>query len=175
MVAGILIERSGMTGERYPTAKGPTAEAARTRWHDIDQTIEGLRQNSPAAVEQSLRFLEENPNFHGSGYLKEAIWRRFIHAEVPARQLRRLEDVALAYLERRMTREFWCMARTMADRGSEAFWKDVLRVTQATDRSRKRRATALLAYEKGTAAGESMRKEVWYEAAKARAIRPPRR
>jgi hypothetical protein len=157
-----------MPGERRPTAKGSQAEAVRTRWHDIDLAIEGLRRSETNAIERCLQFLEEDPNFHGSGYVKEAIWKRFMNAEVPPRQLRRLEDVALAYLGRRMTREFWYMARTMAERASYAFWEAVRRETLSADRAVKRRATSLLAYEQGTAAGESVRKDVWYQAAKER-------
>jgi hypothetical protein len=157
-----------MAGERRPTAKGPQAEAVRTRWHDIDLAIDGLRQSEVNAIERCLQFLEEDPNFHRSGYVKESIWRRFINAEVPPRQLRRLEDVGLGYLDRRMTREFWYMARTMAERASYAFWEAVKRETLSADRATKRRATALLAYEQGMAAGEAMRKEVWYQAAKER-------
>jgi hypothetical protein len=132
---------------------------------------EGLRQSAPGAVERSLQFLEEDPNFHGSGYLKEAIWRRFMHTDAPPRQLRRLEAVALSYVGRRMTREFWYMARTMAERASYAFWEDVRAASQGPDRAQKRRAVTLLAYERGTAAGEAMRKEVWYEASKERSAR----
>jgi hypothetical protein len=100
--------------------------------------------------------------------VKESIWRRFINAEVPPRQLRRLENVGLTYLDRRMTREFWYMARTMAERASYAFWEAVRRETLSADRATKRRAMALLAYEQGMAAGEAMRKDVWYQAAKER-------
>jgi hypothetical protein len=157
-----------MAGQRRPTAKGAEAEAVRTRWHDIDLATEGLRRSEPNAIERCLQFLEEDPNFHRSGYVKEGIWRRFMNAEVPSRQLRRLEDVGLAYLERRMTREFWYMARTMAERASYAFWEAVRRETLTGDRARKRRATALLAYEQGMAAGEAMREKVWYEAAQER-------
>jgi hypothetical protein len=160
-----------MSGDRRPTASDPEAEAAASRWYDLDEAIEEVRASVPAAVERALQFLAEDPNFHGSGYLKEAIWRRFMHVDAAPRQLRRLEDVALSYLERRMTREFWYMARTMAERASPAFWDDVRKASQVTDRAKKRRPVALLAYERGTAAGEAMREEVWYQASKERAAR----
>jgi hypothetical protein len=115
--------RNRAPNERRPTAKGQAAAEASSRWHDIQQAIDELRNGTTAAIERRLGFLEEDPNFHRSGYLKETIWRRFMHLDAPAKQLRRLEDVALAYLGRRMTREFWYMARTMSERGSYGFWR----------------------------------------------------
>ena len=115
--------RNRAPNERRPTAKGQAAAEASSRWHDIQQAIDELRNGTTAAIERRLGFLEEDPNFHRSGYLRETIWRRFMHLDAPAKQLRRLEDVALAYLGRRMTREFWYMARTMSERGSYGFWR----------------------------------------------------
>jgi hypothetical protein len=153
-----------MGNERRPTAHGPEAAAALTRWHDIEAAVEELRGSAPGAIERCLRFLEEDPNFHGSGYLKEVIWRRLTHAEVAPRDRRRQEAVALRYLERRMTREFWCMARAMAEWGSAAFWDDVRSVAQTTDRATRRRAETMLAYEHGTAVGEAARHQVGRQA-----------
>jgi hypothetical protein len=124
-----------------------------------------VRDGDPAAIERCLTFLEADPKYFRSGYVKESIWRRFMHAPLADRQLRRLEDVALAYVGRRLTREYWYMARTMAETGSHAFWQEVRRLAEVSERTPARRATMLLAYEWGTAAGERMRRDVWYEAA----------
>src|SRR6266496_6066698 len=114
-----------MVWQRKTLAEREQERIVGTRWSDISTITASLRTSDPGAIQRAIDFLEEDPRFHGSGYYKEEIWRRLVHAGVHPKQRRRLESIALRYLDRRVTREFWCMARHMAERGSEAFWDDV--------------------------------------------------
>jgi hypothetical protein len=152
-----------------------TNEAGWAEWGDIHSALQNVREGDAAAIERCLTFLEADPRYFRSGYVKESIWRRFMHAPLTDRQRRRLEDVALVYLSRRLTREYWYMARTMAETGSHAFWQEVRRLAEVSERTPARRATMLLAYEGGMAAGERMRRELGYEAVLVRGNRKLRR
>jgi hypothetical protein len=114
---------------------------------EVDSALKNVRGGDPSAIERCLTFLEADPRYFRSGYVKESIWRRFMHAPLTDRQRRRLEDVALAYVGRRLTRQYWYMARTMAETGSHAFWREVRRLSEVSERTPARRATMLLAYE----------------------------
>ena len=127
------------------------------RWLDISAVAEGIRQGQEPAIDRAISYLVEDPRYHGSGYEKERIWRRLAQATLSKKQLARLQDAALAHLNRRMTREFRAMSHAMALVGAAAFWDDVKRAQGSTDRATSRRATILLAYEGGITAGDRHR------------------
>jgi hypothetical protein len=151
-----------------------TNEAGWAEWGDIHSALKNVRGGEPAAIERCLTFLEADPRYFRSGYVKESIWRRFMHAPLTDHQRRRVEDVALGYIGRRLTREYWYMARTMAETGSHAFWQEVRRLAEVSEWTPARRATVLLAYERGTAAGERMRRTVRYQSGQERLKRGSR-
>lgn len=69
-------------------------------------------------IETSIRFLEADPWFFRSGYIKAEILRRLRRAELTPVQVARLRRVILARIAGRDTREFrwYCrLARTIAD------------------------------------------------------------
>lgn len=77
-----------------------------------------LAAGDPATIETSIRFLEADPWFFRSGYIKAEILRRLRRAELTPDQVARLRRVILARIAGRDTREFrwYCrLARTVAD------------------------------------------------------------
>lgn len=76
-------------------------------------------------VETAITFLEVDPFFFRSGYMKQVMWNRLKSAELTRSQSARLEEVAIQYVRRRVRREFWHMARFVRLRASENFWRRI--------------------------------------------------
>jgi hypothetical protein len=152
-------------GWKRKTPEQRSEEAVlQTRWSDIKGAAERIRAEAdPVAIDRGLAFLHADPKYHGSGYQKEVLWRRLTRAPLSRKQRAQLEDAALALLGRRLTREFWTMARAMSRVGTASFWDDVRRSTVAGDRAVRRRAAALSAYERGIAPGEAARYALRYD------------
>ncbi len=102
----------------------------------------------------ALDFLEADPLHYRSGYTKEEVWRRLRRAPLVPADRARLEQIALAYLERQLGREFWSMARVMSDLASKEFWVRVSELGSSAEEPKKTRATFLLHYRGGASAGE---------------------
>jgi hypothetical protein len=75
----------------------------------------------------------------------------------------RLEGIALRYLERRVAREFWVMARVISKLGSDKFWLEVSDLADAAEDPLKTRASYLLHYRHGISSGEQLRKKLNHE------------
>lgn len=84
--------------------------------------LERVRSGDPAAVEAAVRFLLADPYHFRSGYLKERLWRWLANLQLSVGARNRLERAAMAYLDRRIGREFWAMCKAMARIGRPAFW-----------------------------------------------------
>jgi len=136
--------------------------AAHTRWADIREVEHLVRRNEPAAIDRAIAFLAEDPRYFGSGYQKEALWRRLARADLSRKQKARLEAAAVDHLHRRITREFTAMARAMTSMGSAAFWDDVRDRLGHEERVVRKRATVLAAYQAGVRAGEAARRQLRY-------------
>ena len=86
---------------------------------------ERIRQGHPDAIEEALQFLDDDCPTHGSGYIKEECWRALSDAPLSERQSERLQYVTLKYLDRQVSREFWCMCRAMAGLADDQFQQEV--------------------------------------------------
>ena len=86
---------------------------------------EAFLNRDSAELDAAIAFLEVDPVHFRSGYIKETIWARMKAADLAPKQEQRLESVAVAYLHRRVRREFWYMARYVRLRGSTKFWEAV--------------------------------------------------
>lgn len=119
--------------------------------------LERVRSGDPLAVDAAVSFLLADPYHFRSGYLKERLWRWLARLPLSARARGGLERAALAYLERRICREFWAMCKAMARIGSAGFWRDAalraLPAAGAAPGALARRATLLLAYGANVQAG----------------------
>lgn len=78
-----------------------------------------------AELETGIAFIETDPYFFRSGYMKEAIWRRFKAAVLSPKQLHRLEVAAMSQLRRQIRRDFWYMVRFVRMRATLRFWEEV--------------------------------------------------
>ncbi|MGW8390907.1 hypothetical protein [Pseudoduganella sp. HUAS MS19] len=121
--------------------------------------LERVRSGDPDAVEAALLFLLADPYHFRSGYLKERLWRWLAHLPLNARARNRLERAALAYLDRRICREFWTMCKTMARIGGAQFWSRVAERALRGDV----RSTLLLAHGTSVQAGAQVR-HLFYKA-----------
>jgi hypothetical protein len=95
----------------------------------------------------------------GSGYDKEYIWHRLKRVEVNGSQRRRLEEIAVRYLHRRMRREFWSMCRFIHRIADDAFRAQVAMLMKSKDQLVRKRASLLQAYFAGLEAGEASHRE----------------
>src|SRR5579862_7619773 len=114
-----------------------------------DKSLDALKQGESAAIAAALDFLEADPLHFRSGYTKEKVWRRLRSAPISLADKNRLEKIALRYLERRIGREFWVMAKVMSKLGSEEFWRNAANIADASDELVKTRASFLLHYRGG--------------------------
>jgi hypothetical protein len=145
-----------MSRSRTPDERA-TERALFLRWADVPDLAAQVRDGQAPAIDRAIAYLLEDPRYHGSGYEKERLWRRLAHPALSGKQLVRLEQAALGHLQRRMTREFRAMARTMARIGTPRFWEQVRVATAAPERSVQRRASILAAYAAGPNAGDAFR------------------
>lgn len=121
--------------------------------------LERVRSGDHSALEAAVQFLLADPYHFRSGYLKERLWRWLAHLPLNASTIGRLERAALAYLDRRICREFWAMCKAMARIGRTQFWSQVTERALTGDV----RATLLLAHGANVQAGARAR-YIFYQA-----------
>lgn len=120
-----------------------------------------VRQNDPAALEAAVRFLVADPYHFRSGYLKEYLWRWLPRCILSVSAKNRLEKAALLYLDRRISREFWSMCKSMARLGSSDFWSKVSVRSQAQGTPEGYRALCLLTFGANIHAGAMLRRSIY--------------
>jgi len=84
--------------------------------------------NSAEGVELALLFLEVDQYTFRSGYHKQIVWDRLKKLHLAPQELQRLEETAIAYLHKRVRREFWHMVRFARLRASSSFWQRIERL-----------------------------------------------
>ena len=128
-----------------------------------EEQIQRVRAGDADAIDDALFFLLADPVHFRSGYLKETLWRFVPRWNLNEQQRTMIENAALAYLHKKMRRDFWYMCRAMAFVGSLQFWRDVeSRITNKNPLISKR-ASYLFAYSYGVNKGEKLRREVRFE------------
>jgi hypothetical protein len=68
--------------------------------------LQALQQCEPGAIETAVDFLEVDPWYFRSGYIKEYLWRRIVRCPLTAQDVDRLHATALRYTTRCIQREF---------------------------------------------------------------------
>ncbi len=101
--------------QRFPDLIFPGGEE---RW-------EAFLRRDPDEVDPAIAFLDVDPWFFRSGYLKQIVWDRLKRTHLSPDQMARLEKVAESYLHKRAQREFWHMVRFFRVRGTETFWETI--------------------------------------------------
>lgn len=120
----------------------------------------GQLKENEEALATAVRFLLADPYHFGSGYFKEVLWNRVRQCDVPPSMVDSLERAALLYLERRISREFWSMCKTMSRLGRSAFWRKVSSRAQITGTPEAIRALYLLTYGADIHAGAELRRSI---------------
>lgn len=123
-----------------------------------------LKQADVSIFDEAISFLIDDPRITRSGYLKEMIWKYITRYPLTPHNIGRLENAALNYLNRPMTREFSCMCRTMARIGTENFWKQVAEYSESETPIQQINAYCLNSYVKSLEDGEKLR--LWLKSLK---------
>lgn len=127
--------------------------------------LERVRRGDPAAIDAAVQFLLADPYHFRSGYLKERLWHWLARLPLSPGARKRLERAALAYLERRICREFWSMCKAMPRIASASFWREAAaRALPASGDARDPatlRATLLLAHGASVHAGAEARQRFY--------------
>ena len=105
---------------------------------------ERLKRLDPSTVEVAVQFLEEDPWFHRSGYLKEEIVRRLKQAELTQTQRNRLAEVVERSLVQGTGRLARHLARLAPCITSSAFVAGVGIQARSTQAEGRRRAQHVL-------------------------------
>ena len=123
-------------------------QQARARWLDDDSPLYELWLDgrstawaAPAFADQAVAFLEADPMFPGSGYLKETLLRRLGQVPLDADAVARLREVLADAVRRRGGREFrrYCgLAARLADGGFVERLRPALASPDPATRSRAR-------------------------------------
>lgn len=77
----------------------------------FNQDLVRLEEGDPSGLESVVSFLEADPIFYGTGYLKEALSRLLRDVELPTNYIQRLQVVVLSLVDRRDGREFRAYCR----------------------------------------------------------------
>lgn len=113
------------------------SEESRTRWRDacaqfhreynalafpggLDEGLARVRAHDPEAIELAIQFLELDPYFFRSGYIKAELLRRLKRAPLTKSQQQRLRNVILARLsgpDRRELRDYCRLAAALVTPG----------------------------------------------------------
>jgi len=128
---------------------------------DISGAIAALKAGDRAYVEPIVRYLELDPYQHGSGYLKEKIWRALRRVELTEKQQQRVRQVALLYVRRRISREFAPMCRMVAPIATPKLRGEVDILCGSEDSSVARRAIILRSYLRDVRWAEEARVHRW--------------
>ncbi|GEM_PF-3564226 len=108
-------------------------------------------------LEDAIVFLEDDPRTFGSGYAKELIWKYIKRYNLSTEQVARLENAAIQYLFRPMSREFKYMCQTMAWIASDSFWDTVQPYLDSDNPRAQVNSYCLYRYSGGLIAGEKLR------------------
>ncbi len=135
----------------------------REAFAEADAMVAHLKSSDATAVERSIQFLERDEYIYGTGYVKEKLWRRLRHVTLTETHKARLRKVALLYVQRRLTREFFPMCRFISFIGcEEPLRKKLVQLEGHGDAMTWRRAALLLAYCESVPNGENTRWG-WYD------------
>ena len=138
------------------------SEADRQVWRDACQAFHSYRASVfglwEAAVLERVRtgegsdrgdailFLEVDPWFFRSGYLKQKLLRALKGAHLEGHEVERLERICLAVVDGRPRREFREYCRVAARVGTPRLKAELITRLSASDRSLRQKAEQMLRY-----------------------------
>ena len=110
-------------------------------------------------LEQIIQLLEDEEHRPGYAVFKQNIWSNLKKAHLNEQQKRRLRNAAIGYLNRRMARDFWAMAKFIGTIATDELRSRVQELAQTTDNLIRTRALLLAAYLEGPESGAQARQE----------------
>lgn len=110
-------------------------------------------------LEQIIQLLEDEEHRPGYAVFKQNIWSNLRKAHLNEQQKRRLRNAAIGYLNRRMARDFWAMAKFIGTIATGELRSRVQELAQVTDKLIRTRALLLSAYLEGPESGAQARQE----------------
>lgn len=112
----------------------------------LRQIAIGNKSASETDTASMLDFLEADPVFFRSGYMKEELLTELKRRNLDQREMRRLQDIILTTVQRdHQRREFRRYCLVAANVVDEAFMADLLELERSTDANVSRRAAWVLA------------------------------
>ncbi|HZK81219.1 MAG TPA: hypothetical protein VFC46_09140, partial [Humisphaera sp.] len=115
----------------------------------LQRGLERLKEHDPAAIETAIQFLEEDPWFFRSGYIKEDLSRLLKHASLKDKQRIRLASVVSTSIIRGTRRLAGHMARLAPLVTAPSFLKAVESQARSEDAEIRRRSEHILRVLKG--------------------------
>jgi hypothetical protein len=111
----------------------------------LTKRLHELSQQNPEAVEDAICFLEVDPNYFRSGYIKERILHRLKHCRISAGQRTRLMQCILRSIEGGSRRVFAAYARAAGAHPTSTLLAAVESRLDSPDPEVRRRASQVLA------------------------------
>jgi len=121
----------------------------------LAKRLQELSQQNPEAVEDSICFLEVDPSFFRSGYIKEKILHRLRHCPITPGQHKRLMQCILRSIERGPRRVFAAYARAAGAHPTAALLAAIEFRLDSPDAEVRRRSSHLLAVTRSRTAGRN--------------------
>ena len=110
-------------------------------------------------LEQIIQLLEDEEHRPGHAVFKQNIWSYLKKAQLNEQQKRRLGNAAIRYLNRRMARDFWAMAKFIGTISTDELRCRVQMLAQLSDSLITTSALLLAAYLEGPESGAQVRQE----------------
>ena len=110
----------------------------------LDRQLMRLKIHDPQAVEMAIRFLEVDPRFFRSGYIKNVITRRLKKAELAQAQISRLNAVIISMVHRDGRREFRGFSRLARAIQTPELIREITNLIGSPDESISRRAVFMM-------------------------------
>ena len=112
--------------------------------HQSLDGVERLKQGDPTGLPGVLEFLELDPIFHGTGYLKEDLLRYIRHIELSAADTARLQKIVVSVVDRQGRRELREYSRLARKIDGPALRGELTQRLQSSDPDIRRRARWVL-------------------------------
>ena len=112
----------------------------------LKKGLDALDKLDPRAIENAICFLEINPYFHRSGYIKEEILTKLKKIKLTKDQSSRLRKVILNIVDNYYCREFRYYCKLAREIKTKEFIKDLEKRMESSDKDKAKRAKWMFEY-----------------------------
>lgn len=112
----------------------------------LGKGLQALDRSKPDAVENAIQFLEVNPYFFRSGYIKEKILTKLKNVDLTKRELERLHKVLLNIVDNHYCREFRYYCKLGRKIKTQKFLEGLRARMESTNKDVAKRAQWMLEY-----------------------------